>query len=173
MGVIHWQLCLTKLAKVSLPTHPTACTANVIPNNKSANSTSSIVMSCELLREQNESLAQISSLGSKVVYPPTTRHNTSLTLLTLSKVHSDHLIISRSLIVGMSLSSSSTQPFALRQDPTQAPKPQAFRADLNVRLVCPDCQDENPQLVEEFGSGDLVCGGCGEHSEPRINNFDD
>lgn len=57
------------------------------------------------------------------------------------------------------------QAFALRQDPTQAPKPQAFRADLNVRLMCPDCQDENPQLIEEFGSGDLVCGGCGQFSE--------
>lgn len=53
-------------------------------------------------------------------------------------------------------------PFALRADPNQAPKVEQFRADLNVRLTCPDCQDENVQLVEEFGSGDLVCGGCGQ-----------
>lgn len=52
-------------------------------------------------------------------------------------------------------------PFALRVDPTKPPQPEQFRADLNVRLTCPDCQDENVQLVEEFGSGDLVCGGCG------------
>ncbi|ORY77992.1 transcription initiation factor IIB [Leucosporidium creatinivorum] len=53
------------------------------------------------------------------------------------------------------------QPFALRADPNAAPRVEQFRADLNVRLTCPDCQDENVQLVEEFGSGDLVCGGCG------------
>ncbi|KAI5477493.1 transcription initiation factor TFIIB [Pseudohyphozyma bogoriensis] len=52
-------------------------------------------------------------------------------------------------------------PFALRADPTRPAKEEAFRADLNVRLVCPDCQDDQVQLVEEFGSGDLVCGGCG------------
>jgi len=33
--------------------------------------------------------------------------------------------------------------------------------DLAVRLICPDCKDPNPKIVEEFGSGDLVCGDCG------------
>jgi len=55
----------------------------------------------------------------------------------------------------------SAQPFALRHDPAREVKEAEFRADLNIRLVCPDCQDETVQLVEEFGSGDLVCGGCG------------
>jgi transcription initiation factor TFIIB len=32
---------------------------------------------------------------------------------------------------------------------------------LAVRLICPDCRDPNPNIVEEFGSGDLVCRGCG------------
>jgi transcription elongation factor Elf1 len=58
---------------------------------------------------------------------------------------------------------ASYSPFALRADPTRPVKQEAFRADLNVRLVCPDCQNENVQLVEEFGSGDLVCGECGEY----------
>lgn len=53
------------------------------------------------------------------------------------------------------------QAFALRVDPNRAAREEEFRADLNVRLVCPDCQEENPNLIEEFGSGDLVCGGCG------------
>lgn len=53
------------------------------------------------------------------------------------------------------------QPFALRADPSRPKQQEAFRADLNVRLLCPDCQNENVQLVEEFGSGDLVCGECG------------
>jgi transcription initiation factor TFIIB len=33
--------------------------------------------------------------------------------------------------------------------------------DLNVRLVCPDCKIDPPNLVEEFASGDIVCGTCG------------
>ncbi len=33
--------------------------------------------------------------------------------------------------------------------------------DLAVRLICPDCKDPNPKIVEEFESGDLVCGDCG------------
>ncbi|WAQ83146.1 hypothetical protein PtA15_3A513 [Puccinia triticina] len=41
----------------------------------------------------------------------------------------------------------------------QAPKEAAFRQDLNVRLICPDCKCA--RLVEEFSSGDLVCGSCG------------
>lgn len=44
--------------------------------------------------------------------------------------------------------------------PTQTQKP-SFGPDLSVRLICPECRDPNPNIVEEFGSGDLVCGGCG------------
>lgn len=33
--------------------------------------------------------------------------------------------------------------------------------DLVVRLICPDCKDPNPKIVEEFGSGDLICGDGG------------
>jgi transcription initiation factor TFIIB len=53
------------------------------------------------------------------------------------------------------------QAFALKVDPDAPQKEAAFRQDLNVRLVCPDCADDS-QLVEEFSSGDLVCGNCGE-----------
>jgi len=42
-----------------------------------------------------------------------------------------------------------------------ATKQQNFGPDLSVRLICPDCRDPNPKIVEEFGSGDLVCGDCG------------
>lgn len=51
------------------------------------------------------------------------------------------------------------QPFPLAQ-PAIAQK-QSFAPDLAVRLICPDCRDPNPNIVEEFGSGDLVCGNCG------------
>lgn len=33
--------------------------------------------------------------------------------------------------------------------------------DLAVRLICPECNDPNPNIVESFSSGDLVCGNCG------------
>jgi len=32
---------------------------------------------------------------------------------------------------------------------------------LNASAICPDCKEVPPNLVEEFSSGDLVCGSCG------------
>jgi hypothetical protein len=52
-----------------------------------------------------------------------------------------------------------TQAFPLAVQPP--PKPKAFGPDLAVRLICPDCRDPYPNIREEFGSGDLVCGNCG------------
>ena|ERR1700761_9165291 len=51
------------------------------------------------------------------------------------------------------------RPFPLAQ-PATAQKT-SFGPDLAVRLICPDCGDPNPNIVEEFSSGDLVCGSCG------------
>ena len=51
-------------------------------------------------------------------------------------------------------------PLAAPQQP-KAPAPPTFGPDLAVRLICPECRDPNPNIVEEFGSGDLVCGNCG------------
>jgi transcription initiation factor TFIIB len=36
-----------------------------------------------------------------------------------------------------------------------------FAPDLSVRLICPDCRDPNPTIIEDFKAGDLVCAGCG------------
>ncbi|EMR10843.1 transcription initiation factor IIB [Pneumocystis murina B123] len=33
--------------------------------------------------------------------------------------------------------------------------------NLNVRIICSDCKEDPPNLVEEFSSGDTVCGSCG------------
>lgn len=52
-----------------------------------------------------------------------------------------------------------SQPFPLSQ-PQQAQKA-SFGPDLSVRLICPECRDPSPNIREEFGSGDLVCGNCG------------
>ena len=35
------------------------------------------------------------------------------------------------------------------------------RMDLNYRVVCRDCKDKIPDLVEDFASGDLICRRCG------------
>ena len=36
-----------------------------------------------------------------------------------------------------------------------------WKEDLNMHMVCPDCREIPPNLVEEFSSGDMVCGSCG------------
>jgi len=33
--------------------------------------------------------------------------------------------------------------------------------NLNMTMMCPDCKEFPPNLVEEFSSGDMVCGSCG------------
>lgn len=53
-----------------------------------------------------------------------------------------------------------SQPFPLAQQ-LQKPQQQTFGPDLAVRLICPECNEPNPNIVEEFASGDLVCGSCG------------
>ncbi len=72
-----------------------------------------------------------------------------------------------------------SQPFPLAQ-PLQKVQQPSFGPDLAVRLICPDCRDPNPNIVEEFSSGDLVCGSCGlvlgdrvvdTRSEWRVSNI--
>ncbi|OTA99842.1 hypothetical protein M426DRAFT_76148 [Hypoxylon sp. CI-4A] len=36
-----------------------------------------------------------------------------------------------------------------------------YKENLNQRLRCPDCNEDPPNLVEEFSSGDMVCASCG------------
>lgn len=42
--------------------------------------------------------------------------------------------------------------------PTEAPE---WHADLNVTLMCPDCRENPPNLIEESSAGDTVCASCG------------
>ena len=58
------------------------------------------------------------------------------------------------------------QPFPLSFQAAQRQQQQQktahiFGPDLAVRLICPECRDPRPDIVEEFGSGDLVCRNCG------------
>jgi transcription initiation factor TFIIB len=39
--------------------------------------------------------------------------------------------------------------------------PEEWAEDLNNKLICPDCREDPPNLVEEFSSGDTVCASCG------------
>lgn len=72
-----------------------------------------------------------------------------------------------------------SQPFPLAASAQKVHQP-TYGPDLAVRLICPECRDPNPNIVEEFGSGDLVCGGCGlvlgdrivdTRSEWRVSSF--
>ncbi|KAK0726658.1 cyclin-like protein [Apiosordaria backusii] len=36
-----------------------------------------------------------------------------------------------------------------------------YKEDLNSILMCPDCKEMPPNLIEEFSSGDMVCESCG------------
>jgi len=48
-----------------------------------------------------------------------------------------------------------------RLQPTAEQGPKAILPDLNIRLICPDCKNPVPNIIEEFANGDLVCGDCG------------
>ncbi|KAJ7150735.1 cyclin-like protein [Mycena filopes] len=53
------------------------------------------------------------------------------------------------------------QPFPLAAPQARKIRAPSYGPDLTVRLICPECRDSNPQIAEEFGSGDLVCSNCG------------
>lgn len=36
-----------------------------------------------------------------------------------------------------------------------------YHANLNVRMMCPECRIFPPDIVERFSEGDMVCGNCG------------
>jgi transcription initiation factor TFIIB len=39
--------------------------------------------------------------------------------------------------------------------------PNEYVENLNMTMMCKDCKEFPPNLVEEFSSGDMVCGSCG------------
>lgn len=38
---------------------------------------------------------------------------------------------------------------------------EGYKENLNEILICPDCRNDPPNLIEEFSSGDMVCSDCG------------
>ena len=43
-----------------------------------------------------------------------------------------------------------------------------WNQDLNLHMICPDCKEYPPNLIEEFSSGDMVCASCGVVLGDRI-----
>jgi transcription initiation factor TFIIB len=46
--------------------------------------------------------------------------------------------------------------------------PALRRAEIAYKLMCPQCRNPTPNLIEEFSAGDLVCGDCGTVVGDRI-----
>lgn len=44
---------------------------------------------------------------------------------------------------------------------TAAKPEEPWKENLNMQIICRDCKEFPPNLVEEFSSGDMVCGSCG------------
>ena len=62
------------------------------------------------------------------------------------------------------MTTASTSIFT--QGPLSIPAPsmipqEQWRENLNMQMICRDCKEIPPNLVEEFSSGDMVCGSCG------------
>ena len=43
----------------------------------------------------------------------------------------------------------------------QPEKNEEYRDNLSVKLICKECREDPPDLVEDHASGDLLCGSCG------------
>ena len=47
-------------------------------------------------------------------------------------------------------------------DPISRPeKEEEWRENLNVRLICKDCREDPPNLLEDHATGDMICDSCG------------
>tara|TARA_R110002003_G_scaffold121_29_gene10894 strand:- start:1160 stop:2257 length:1098 start_codon:yes stop_codon:yes gene_type:complete len=52
-------------------------------------------------------------------------------------------------------------PGEVYEAPSLTREEEEWREDLNVTMMCPDCREMPPNLVEEFSNGDTVCASCG------------
>lgn len=50
----------------------------------------------------------------------------------------------------------------------EKPDEEPWQENLNTQMICPHCKENPPNLVEEFSSGDMVCGSCGTVLGDRI-----
>lgn len=59
-------------------------------------------------------------------------------------------------------------PGEVYEEVAPAKNSEEWQEDLNVLLICPDCRENPPHLVEEFSCGDTICGSCGRVLADRI-----
>lgn len=52
-------------------------------------------------------------------------------------------------------------PGEVRQESAPVKTEQEWEQNLSIHLICPDCREDPPNLIEEFSSGDIVCTSCG------------
>jgi len=46
-------------------------------------------------------------------------------------------------------------------EPERMPEKEEWRENLNVKMICKDCQEDPPNLFEDHASGDMMCDSCG------------
>ena len=68
----------------------------------------------------------------------------------------------------MAIFAAATQGIPPGRSPGDVPRPSnpspaeaQWQENLNVAVMCPDCKEMPPNLIEAFSSGDMVCGSCG------------
>lgn len=52
-------------------------------------------------------------------------------------------------------------PGAIPEPEPQPEAPQEWQQNLNVRMMCPECKEDPPNLVEDSSAGDVICESCG------------
>jgi transcription initiation factor TFIIB len=58
------------------------------------------------------------------------------------------------------MASTFISPGQVLEDPVPAAQ-EPLRENLNIHLICKDCKEDPPNIVEEWKEGILVCGSCG------------
>ena len=52
-------------------------------------------------------------------------------------------------------------PGQVLPDPVEAPQNAEWEQNLNRRMMCPDCQEQPPNIIEDWTEGNVVCATCG------------
>lgn len=52
-------------------------------------------------------------------------------------------------------------PGAIPEPMLAPPTEQEWQENLNIKMICKDCREDPPDLVEDRASGDMICGNCG------------
>lgn len=59
------------------------------------------------------------------------------------------------------MSAQVLSPGAIIEPEPQVEAPQEWRRNLSVRIMCPECREDPPNLIEDSQAGDTICESCG------------